>query len=193
MRTPDAALPPNGWRRIENAFFSTLETLLVLLLVAMVLMVFGNVMMRWFANDGIQISEEMSRYCFVWLTFIGAVVVARENAHLGVDALVAALGHRGRLVCMVLSDLLVLLCCIVFFWGTWQQAPLNATNVAPVSGLNMLAVFGVGFFTSAGIGAMVLLRLIRAVTGRLLPGELDHFAGRYSDEETAHSVRGKIE
>lgn len=180
-------------KQIEDIFFKALEALLVILLVAMVLMVFGNVMMRWFANDGIQISEEMSRYCFVWLTFIGAVVVARENAHLGVDALVGALGDRGRLVCMVMSDILVLICCIVFFWGTWQQAPLNATNVAPVSGLNMLAVFGVGFFTSAGIGVMVLARLIRALTGTLGSRELSEFAGRYSDEDTAHSVRGKIE
>jgi hypothetical protein len=57
----------------------------------------------------------------------------------------------------------------------------------------MLAVFGVGFFTSAGIGIMVLLRLIRALTGRLRPGELDMFAGRFSNEAAAHSVRGKIE
>jgi TRAP-type C4-dicarboxylate transport system permease small subunit len=81
----------------------------------------------------------------------------------------------------------------VFFWGTWKQAPLNATNIAPVSGLNMLAVFGVGIFTSIGIGVMVLLRLVRALTGRLRPGELDLFAGRFSDEAAAHSVRGKIE
>jgi TRAP-type transport system small permease protein len=53
-----------------------------------VAMVFGNVMLRWFADSGILISEEMSRFFFVWLTFIGAVVVMRENAHLGVDALV---------------------------------------------------------------------------------------------------------
>lgn len=180
-------------KQLEDRFFKALEALLVLLLAAMVIMVFGNVMMRWFFNDGIQISEEMSRYCFVWLTFIGAVVVMREHAHLGVDALVGALGPRGRLICMVLSDMLVLLCCVVFFWGTWKQAPLNATNVAPVSGLNMLAVFGVGFFTSAGIGIMVLLRLIRALTGRLRPGELDMFAGRFSNEAAARSVRGKIE
>ena len=88
-------------RHIENVFFKALEALLVFLLAAMVLMVFGNVLMRWFLNDGIQISEEMSRYCFVWLTFIGAVVVARENAHLGVDALTRTLGSRGRLICMV--------------------------------------------------------------------------------------------
>ncbi len=180
-------------KTIEDGFFRALEHLLVLLLVAMVIMVFGNVMLRWLADDGIQISEEMSRFFFVWLTFIGAVVVARENAHLGVDALVRSLGPRGRLVCMVLSDLLVLLCCCVFFWGTWKQAPLNATNVAPVSGLNTLWVFGVGFFTSLGIGMMTLLRLLRAATGRLRTGELDAFAGTMSDEDLAHSLKGRLE
>jgi TRAP-type transport system small permease protein len=180
-------------QRLESGFFKALEALLVCLLVAMVIMVFGNVMMRWFLNDGIQISEEMSRFCFVWLTFIGAVVVARENAHLGVDAFVSMLGDRGRLVCMVLSDLLVLLCCAVFFWGTWQQAPLNATNISPVAGLNMLAVFGVGFFTSAGIGIMIILRLVRALTGTLRPGELDIFAGKFADDDLQHSIRGKLE
>ena len=180
-------------RMIEHRFFRAMEALLVMLMAGMVIMVFGNVMMRWFANSGITISEEMSRYFFVWLTFIGAVVVARENAHLGVDALTRTLGPRGRLICMVLSDALVLLCCVVFFWGTWQQAPVNATNVAPVSGLNMLWVFGIGFFTSIGIGAFTLLRLIRALTGRLLPGEVAAFAGDMSDEALVHSLKGKLE
>ncbi|MGL4634735.1 MAG: TRAP transporter small permease [Beijerinckiaceae bacterium] len=179
--------------RVEHIFFRCLEWMLVLLLAGMLLMVFGNVMLRWFADSGIDISEEMSRYFFVWLTFIGAVVVARENAHLGVDALVQALGPRGRLVCMVLSDLLVLLCCVVFFWGTWRQAPLNATNVAPVSGLNMLLVFGVGFFTSAGIGIMTLTRLIRAFTGRLGAGEIDAFAGVLDASDPTQSLKARLE
>jgi TRAP-type C4-dicarboxylate transport system permease small subunit len=179
--------------RLEHIFFRSLEILLVALLACMVAMVFGNVMLRWFANSGILISEEMSRFFFVWLTFIGAVVVMRENAHLGVDALVGVLGDRGRLACMVLSDLLVLICCAVFFWGTLKQAPLNATNVAPVSGMNMLAVFGVGFFTSAGIGAMVALRLIRALTGRLRPGELAAFAGGGGAIDGEHGLKGRLD
>jgi TRAP-type transport system small permease protein len=180
-------------RRLEDIFFRGCEILLVALLAAMVVMVFGNVMMRWFLNDGIQISEEMSRFFFVWLTFIGAVVVARDNAHLGVDAFVGALGEGGRRICMILSDLLVLLCCAVFFWGTWKQAPLNATNVAPVSGMNMLLVFGVGFFTAGGIGLMTATRLWRALTGRLNPGELDAFAGKFSEEAVATGLKGKLE
>jgi TRAP-type transport system small permease protein len=180
-------------KQLENGFFRVLEIMLVLLLVGMVFMVFGNVMLRWFADSGIQMSEEMSRFFFVWLTFIGAVVVMRENAHLGVDAMVSKFGPRGQLICMVLSDVLVLLCCAVFFWGTWRQAPLNYTNIAPVSGMNMLWVFGVGLFTSLGIGVMVLLRLIRAFTGQLREGELKSFAGKFSDEEVAHSLKGKLE
>jgi TRAP-type transport system small permease protein len=180
-------------RQLEDMFFRALEVLLVALLAAMVLMVFGNVMLRWFADSGIQISEEMSRFCFVWLTFIGAVVVARENAHLGVDAFVGALGDKGRHVCMILSDILVLLCCAVFFWGTWKQAPLNATNIAPVSGMNMLLVFGVGFFTAGGIGIMTITRLYRALTGKLNPGELDAFAGKFDNDDVAHSLKGKLE
>ena len=178
-----------GMPVFERRFFQVIEVVLVLLLAGMLVMVFGNVLLRWLSDaalaldippllpGGILISEEMSRFFFVWLTFIGGVVVMREGAHLGVDALVKVFGPSGRTVMMVVSDLFILTCCILFFWGTWRQAGVNASNVAPVSGMNMLWVFGVGFFSAGGIGLMVTFRLIRAFTGRLLPHELDHFAG----------------
>ncbi|MDX2104573.1 MAG: TRAP transporter small permease [Alphaproteobacteria bacterium] len=173
-----------------DGFFKLLEGVIVALLVAMLAMVFGNVVLRWTINSGIDVSEELSRYCFVWLTFIGAVVAMREHAHLGVDALVARFGTRGRLVCMVLSDALVLFCCAVFFWGTWEQAAINSTNVAPVTGLNMLWVFGVGYFTSLGIGVMVAERLVRAALGRITEQELAIFAGEFASEDQQHVRRG---
>ena len=181
---------PAAFARVEDAFFALLEKLMVALLSGMVIMVFANVLARWIANSGIQVSEEMSRFFFVWLTFIGAVVVMREHAHLGVDALVARLGARGRLTCMVACDGLVLFCCAVFFWGTWNQAEINATNAAPVTGISMLWVFGVGFFTAVAIGSMALSRLVRAATGHVTDRELEIFAGAFEDEATAHIKRG---
>ena len=153
--------------RIISFFFRGLEGLIVLLLAAMVVMVFGNVVLRYLFDTGIDVSEELSRYFFVWLTFIGAVVVGRENAHLGVETLVSRLGDVGRKVCMVLSDLFIIGCCAVFFWGTWQQAEINATNYAPITEISMLWVYGVGFFTSIGLGLMALLRILRVVSGRI--------------------------
>ena len=79
-----------------NAFFKLLEFLVVACLVAMVIMVFGNVVLRYGFNSGISISDEMSRYCFIWLTYIGAMVAMREKGHLGVDTLVRRLPLGGK-------------------------------------------------------------------------------------------------
>ncbi len=192
-------------KRLLDGGFRGLEALMVLLLFGMVVMVFGNVVLRYgdatfpdlFRDygipGGISISDEMSRYFFVWLTFVGAVVVHREHAHLGVETLVKAMPDVGRRVFMVLSDGLVLLCCAVFFWGTWKQHGLNATNVAPISGLPMTWVYGIGYFTSVGIGLMTAARLVRLLTGRIDPAEVKVFAGDWDEPSASGSVKGKVE
>ena len=176
--------------RATELFFRALEVVLVLLLAGMVIMVFGNVVLRYGFNSGILISEEMSRYFFVWLTFIGAVVTFRENAHLGVETLVQRFPRNGRLICMIISDLVILLCMAVFFWGTWKQYPIFATQTAPVSGLYMTWVYGIGFVTSLGIGALTVLRLLRALTGRATDEEIASFAGESAE---AAAVRSRAE
>lgn len=178
--------------RVGTFFFKILEGLMVLLLAGMVIMVFGNVVLRYLFDTGIDISEELSRFFFVWLTFLGAVVVGRENAHLGVETLVARLGESGRKVCMVLSDIFVIICCAVFFWGTWLQAEINATNYAPITEISMLWIYGIGYFTSLGLGLIALYRILRVVTGRLSERELRAFAGDYSDDE-GHALRERLE
>ncbi|HZW46288.1 MAG TPA: TRAP transporter small permease [Microvirga sp.] len=165
---------------------------MVFLLAGMVVMVFGNVVLRYLFDTGIDVSEELSRFFFVWLTFIGAVVVGRENAHLGVETLVARLGDKGRKICMVLADIFVIICCAVFFWGTWLQAEINATNYAPITEISMLWVYGIGYFTSIGLGLMAAFRILRVVTGRISEHELRSFAGDYSDDE-AHALKERLE
>lgn len=177
-------------RSVTDAVFAALNIILVLLLAAMVVMVFGNAALRKLSDTGlvlfgggIQVSEELSRIFFVWLIFIGAVVVTRENGHLGVETLVVTLGARGRALCMVLTDSLVVVCCAVLFWGTWRQAPIHINNIAPITGLSMIWVYGFGFIASLGIGALSLLRIGRVLTGRVTPAELDRFAGQYGDDD----------
>ncbi len=163
---------------------------MVVLLAGMVVMVFGNVVLRYGFNSGIVVSEELSRYFFVWLTFIGAVVTFRESAHLGVETLVQRFSRKGRLVCMVASDLIILLCMAVLFWGTWKQSAINASMDAPVVGISMIWIYGIGFFTSIGIGALVLVRLARTATGRITDAEIAAFAGEGAE---AAAIRERAE
>ena len=164
-------------QKLNDLFYRFLEILLILLLGGMALMVFGNVVLRYGFNQGINVSDEMSRYFFVWLTFIGAVVAFREHSHLGVESLVAMFGRKGRIVCMILTNVVIILCSAIFFWGTWVQLPINSSMVAPVTGLSMAWVYGIGFFTGAGCVLISLERLVRLLTGRVTEDEIAAFTG----------------
>lgn len=176
----------------ERWILRALEFVLVALLAAMVVMVFGNVVLRYLFNSGIDVSEELSRYFFVWLTYIGAVVVMRENGHLGVDTFVGTLSRNGRLICMIISDLIILVCCVMLLDGTWKQHEINASAVAPVTGLSMSYVYGVLYFAGIGIAVITLARLVRSLTGKLAPYELDEFVGDYSNSPS-HNLKGHLE
>ena len=56
---------------------------MVVALALMVVLVFGNVVLRYGFNTGITVSEELSRWLFVWITFMGAIVAMKEGTHLG--------------------------------------------------------------------------------------------------------------
>ncbi|OHV84247.1 TRAP transporter small permease [Rhizobium sp. LCM 4573] len=160
-----------------DLFYKALEILLVIMIAAMAVMVFTNVVLRYAFNSGLNVSEELSRYFFVWITFVGAVVAFREHGHLGVETLVAHFGRKGRIICMILSNIVIIACSAIFFWGTWKQYPINASMVAPVTGISMAWVYGIGFFTGAGCTIIALERLFRLFTGRVTEEEIAAFAG----------------
>ncbi len=155
-----------------DRMFKLMELMVVVCLAAMVVMVFGNVVMRYAFNSGIVVSEEMSRYCFIWLTYIGAMVAMREGAHLGVDTLVRHLPLGGKKLCVLLSECLMLFCNGLFLLGTYKMHELQVTNYSPVTGLSMIWVYGVGYVVAVVMGAFNLIKLWRLMTGQLSEADM---------------------
>lgn len=155
-----------------HRFFKFLEFLVVLCMVAMVVMVFGNVVLRYAFNSGISVSDEMSRYCFIWLTYIGAMVAMHEGGHLGVDTLIKHLPVLGKKVCLFLSESLMLFCNVLFFMGTYEMHELQVSNVSPVVGISMIWIYGIGYIVSVVMGIINLNVLYRLVTGKISEEEL---------------------
>lgn len=173
----------NAIRRIERLAVRLTEAVLVLLLAGMVVMVFANVVLRYGFNSGLTISEEMSRYFFVWLTFVGAILAFRDHQHVGVETFVRLLGPRGRIACVAFSNFIVVVCSVVLVWGTWRQHGINASMTAPVVGLSMVWVFGVTYLTGAVIGLIALGRMLMALTGRVSATEMGRITGEYDQTE----------
>ncbi len=154
-------------KKIIDGFFKLLELGVVLCLLAMVIMVFGNVVMRYAFNSGIQISEEMSRYAFIWLTYLGAMVAMRDGGHLGVDTLFKHLPLLGKKVCVLLSEGLMLFMNGMFFWGTFKMHELQVTNYSPVAGISMIWIYGLGYLVAVVMGIFNIHKLFLLLTGQL--------------------------
>jgi TRAP-type C4-dicarboxylate transport system permease small subunit len=169
--------------KVLDAYCEVLKAAIALCLAAMVVLVFSNVVLRYVFNSGIAVSEELSRWLLVWLTFLGAIVALRQHAHLGVDTLVRALPPRGRTVCFVVSYVLMLYADGLLTLGSWKQAVLTFADTAPASGISV----GLFFYSSGlvfGVSAAIILvyDLYRVLTGAAT-GE-DLIAVRESDEHT---------
>ena len=146
--------------------------LMVVCLALMVVMVFGNVVLRYGFNSGISISEEISRWLFVWLTFLGGVVALHEKAHLGTEMLVSHLGPKGKKVCLVIGYGLMLVVCWLLFRGALEQTKINWDNSAPSSGLSMAWFYSVGLVFGVSAAAILLNDLFKVLTGRVADEDL---------------------
>jgi len=173
-----------------DIFFKLLEFLVVVLMVAMVFMVFGNVVLRYAFNSGIAVSEELSRYCFVWLTYIGAMVAMREGGHLGVDTLVKHLPLLGKKVCLFLSESLMLFCNGLFLLGTWKMHEVQLTSISPVVGISMIWVFGIGYVVATVMGIFNINVLFRLLAGKLRDDELVQVVESEGMAEVQKALRG---
>lgn len=149
-----------------------IEALIALCLAVMVVMVFGNVVLRYVFNSGIAVSEEVSRWLFVWLTFLGAIVALKEHGHLGSDMLVSRLPVWGKKLCLVSGQLLMLYITWLIFSGALAQVRINWDVEAPVTGLSMATVYAAAVVFAVAAAGLLLRETARAVSGRLSEAEL---------------------
>ena len=158
--------------KIVEGYFHLLKLLTVLCLALMVVLVFGNVVLRYGFNTGITVSEELSRWLFVYVTFLGAIVAMREHAHLGVDSFVKRLPPIGKKSCLVISQLLMLFATWLFLQGSWVQTNINLSNAAPVSGMPVGIVYAAGIIFSVSVIFILLAELYRVVSGKVTDKDL---------------------
>lgn len=158
--------------KLLNGYCRLLELAVVAALAVMVVLVFGNVVLRYGFNSGITVSEELSRWAFVWMTFLGAIIAVKEGGHLGTDMLVGRLGPAGKKICLALAESLMLYACWLIYSGSLAQTKINIDVEAPVSGWSMGWVYGVGVLFAVSAGVFHLHKLARLLTGRLGDDEL---------------------
>ncbi len=145
----------------ENALMRLNRYALIVLLAAMALIVFANVVLRYTTSESIEWAEEVARYLMVWLTFLGAGPVLRYGGHIAVDNLQDSLPTAwGKALRVLIAALLFGFFGFMVWGGTlyleraqFQMTPTTQISMAwvyaamPVGGLLLILHF---FFVLRG-------------------------------------------
>ena len=141
------------WERL----WRFLDWVMAALLLAMIILVFTNVVLRYGFDSGLRQSVELSRLGLVWLVMLGAAVVLRQDDHLAVTEVSDALLPKWVPFLRRAAYLVILTAALMLFWGAYRQMNANWGNISQLTGLPS------ALFYLAGVVSAVLMIFIAAV------------------------------
>jgi TRAP-type transport system small permease protein len=142
-----------------------LEYLCAALLIVIVLIIFANVIGRYFFHAPLRWSDEVAQYMFLWLSYLGALAALIRGRHYSVPNLVEMLPRLPRAAVKTLSDLIVLLMLLVLVWFGWQLVDRLSFQTSPALGLPVYYAYVALPLTAALMAVVVCGQIINRLRG----------------------------
>ena len=151
------------------------EVFLVIVMSASVIIVFAQVVTRFILKTPLPWSEEVARFLFIWLIWVGAAYATKERAHIKIDFLVNRLPKAGQTLCLILSTLVWLLFAVFLFYISLvlTQSVMGGGQTGTGSGIPMWIPYSA---IPVGMGLMIF-RMIQNIIIDLKAGRLKEKGG----------------
>lgn len=153
-------------RKVLKWFDDNFEKFVSILLMSVsTIVIFIQVIMRYIFRNSLVWSEELARYCFIWLIFIAASYGCKKRAQIKIEAALKLFPEKARPYVVILGDLLVLVLAAYIFCSGISSVQFQITyqKVSPAMGLPMWIVY---MAPVSGFG-LIILREIQAILAQV--------------------------
>jgi TRAP-type C4-dicarboxylate transport system permease small subunit len=144
----------------ERVFVGLNRWLLIVLLAAMVVIVFANVVMRYVIGTSVIWSEEVARHLMIWLTFVGSGLALRTGAQIGIDTLQDALPPAAARWLRIALAVGMLVLFVLLAWYGIDYALRTRFQISAALGISMIYVY-IGMPVGCALMAIHLLLIVR--------------------------------
>nr|WP_246407415.1 TRAP transporter small permease [Geomicrobium halophilum] len=133
--------------------------MLVILTSIMVIITALQIFMRFVLGSSLEWSEELARYCFIWMIYIGISYGVKKQRHIKVDVLMLLFKDKGKVILNMIANVIFLAFAIfIVIYGTNIAVQIFGWGqTSPGLGLPMAFVY---FATPAGM-SLTVIRLIQ--------------------------------
>lgn len=116
-----------------------LENLVGIIISILVIIVFGEVVMRYFFNSPQPWSSELARFLLIWLTFCGASVATIRGTHLSTGLTLYSVIKNKKIIVTLKIIVTILVSSALFIIGYYGMSTMLSTGgrIAPMTGIQM--------------------------------------------------------
>jgi TRAP-type C4-dicarboxylate transport system permease small subunit len=158
---------PSVLERVQRALATAEEVVSVILLATILILMFAQVVARYIFQAPFFWSDELARYCYVWMSFVaGAALIARRG-HIRINIINDMLGPRGRAAVDHLATLIVIGTCAYFVLGSWNWLLTTARPTSPALRIPQIWIYGVVWSAFAIMALHATINLILSLRGQL--------------------------
>lgn len=119
-----------------------------------------QVFCRYVLNQPLMWTTDLSKYCLVWLTFIGGSYVLRRKRHISISVFIRMAPERFQRFGELLSNLLVIAVLIIAGLTSFPFIKMSAKLEAVTLGISMGYIYGA---FPIGLGLMLIHLVVQVI------------------------------
>jgi TRAP-type C4-dicarboxylate transport system permease small subunit len=129
-------------KKILDAYYRVLQILLATLMGLLIVPVSMQIFSRYIGLIPRYIwTEEIARFCFIWIILIGSMIAVRDGSHFAVDLLPQAKTKRGEAIVHLFVDFIMALVGVIFIvWG-WPLVQFGLLQTSEIAELPMITIY----------------------------------------------------
>ena len=129
-------------RKFLDVYYTFLKVVLTVLMGVLIVPVTMQIFARYFDFIPRYIwTEELARFCFIWIILVGAMIALRNNEHFTVDLLPTPKTNRGKAISRMFVDLMAFIMAMIFVvWG-WPLVKFGLLQTSEMAELPMVLIY----------------------------------------------------
>jgi TRAP-type C4-dicarboxylate transport system permease small subunit len=152
--------------RLNAWLLRAIDALAVVLFATLFGVVLAQIGFRYLLGSPLVWSEELARYIFVWVCFLGWLMALARNDHIVITMVRDRLGAAGRTAVLVLAEVASIVLVAVLLWQGWALAVRNLTVTTVTLPFPFAVVYAIVPVAAAVIILFALTRLAHIALGK---------------------------
>lgn len=139
-------------KQISNAINTAVSYVGMVFFIVLIIACVAQVFFRFVLNNSLSWSEELARYCFIWMHMLGASLLIEANGHATVTAVLDLLHGTVRRMVDIMIELIVFFNGTVMLYAGLKLAWSSRMNLSTALSVPMWCING-----SVAIGGLLLM------------------------------------